>query len=139
MPDRAVVKGGYFGLVATGGTLVDWSDHVQGVTITRNGNPIVINTFGSDYVQREGGLIDNGLSVDMVHPKDDSFNAQFWDAIGTKVDFEVRRDAGAASIENPSFTGTAVLSSMGVLGSVGDAETFTVDLPVDGEIARLTS
>ncbi len=135
MQDKRVVKKGFIELDG-----VDWSAFCTGVTVSRNGNAIVINTFGSDNVSREGGLIDNGYTIQMVHPTDDSFNAQFWDKVSTKITVRVRWDSTAGiGDENPSYDGVAILENWDTGGGVGDAASFTLSLPVDGAINRVTA
>lgn len=119
---------------------VDWSNSVTGYIVTQGGSVLTINTFESNSMQRSGGLRDNTATLQMVHPDDDSFAAQFESLVQTTIAVKVRAvKASGASATNRQYEFNAVLTGFDMGGNVGEHSTFTLELPIDGDITTVTA
>lgn len=135
MANKRVSKKAFIELNGT-----DWSNYCTGYVVTRGGQTQTVSTFEMNSVQREGGLLDNGATLQMVHPADDSFSLEFESLVQTKITVKIRPDKdSAASATNRQYDFTAVLEGFDTGGNVGEINTFSLSLPADGDITTVTS
>ena len=125
--------------VTIGGT--DLSDHVRSITLNYNSEPQDKTAMGDTTRERIGGLLDWSVSVEFNQDYAASeVDATLFSAVGTVVTFVGKPDSGAVASTNPSYTGSALLSSyQPVNGSVGDIHTTSISLEAAGALTRATS
>jgi len=97
--------------------------------------------FGNSSRTRIGGLRDASLSIDFHQ----DFGAGGIDSIlepllGSVVPFSIQPTSEAISATNPSYSGSVLITSYSPFAnSVGDLASFSVTLPVSGDITRGTA
>jgi len=121
-------------------TGVDLSDHVKSVTVNYSAE-LQDNTAMSDTTRsRLGGLKDWSMEVEF---HDDfaagKVNVTLWSKVGSTCVVLMRPDAGALSATNPNFTGTSILESLPVGGTLGEMAATTATFQSAGTLSRATS
>lgn len=97
--------------------------------------------FGQSSRTRIGGLKDASLSIDFHQ----DFGAGGIDSIlepllGSVVPFTIQPTSGTVSATNPSYSGSVLITSYSPFAnSVGDLASFSVTLPVSGDVTRGTA
>jgi len=98
-------------------------------------------SFGNSSRTRIGGLRDASLSIDFHQ----DFGSGGIDSIlepllGSVVPFEIKPTSDAVSATNPSYSGSVLVTSYSPFAnSVGDLASFSVTLPVSGDVTRGTA
>ena len=120
-----------------GGTV---SSSVAQCTIALEADDVETTNFGSGgWRERIGGLKGGSVSFDFHQDfAVSSIDSTFWDNIGGTVAVKVR-PGGTAAIgsANPSYEFTALVTEYSPIDSaVGDLATFSVTLPITGEVTR---
>lgn len=134
MADKLVVRDPVFTLDGE-----DLTPFLRGATLTFGSTVVEFVVSGTAATEREGGILDNTLSVDLVHPQDMSILTHFFPLMPGKAAFTFKMKNAAISGTNPEFSGTVVLSSVPLGGTVGEGATFTWELPVDGLVTMDTT
>ena len=117
------------------------SAYVKQVTLRYQGEAVETTTMGATAKTRAPGLTEWQADVEFIN----DFAAAAADAIlfplvGTSIAVEIRPDAGARSVNNPAYTGTAVVTNyQAVGGSVGQVSAAPLTLMGSGVLARQTS
>lgn len=134
MADKLVVRDPVFTLDG-----VDLTAYLRGATLTFGATVVEFVISGSGSKEREGGILDNSLSVDLVHPNDMSILTHFKPLMPGKVAFTFKMKNATIGSSNPEFSGNVVLSNLPLGGTVGEGAAFTWSLPVDGLVAMDTT
>lgn len=122
--------------LAIGG--VDKSADVKSVTLTVDVNPLDTTDFASaGWTEVIGGLKSGTLAVTFQDDfADSAIDNDLWDIIGTVATFEVRPTSSAVGAGNPKWTGSVLIQSLPVGGSVGDLVVKSVSWPTTGAVTR---
>ena len=117
------------------------SAHFTSVAIEGTAVAVPKTHFGDTWEGREPGLKDWTASLDFNQDyAAGQLDSIMWPLLGTRVAVEFRSDAGARAPANPSWVGSAIMTSYPpVSGGVGELATGTVALEGDGELQRLTA
>lgn len=111
---------------------VDISDHVSKVTIATSFNSVDVTAFGAIYKEIAQGIGDASITLDMFQDfTAGSVDATLWplSQSGSVFPVVVKKDSGAVSATNPSYTMNGVLLSYNPIdGAVGDASTTSVTI-----------
>lgn len=119
---------------------VDAGDWLSNVQITIN-QQVVSSPSRNGTVQREGIRSD---AVSLVFNQDhaaSATDATIWALVGAgPVAFLYRPTQAARSATNPEYSGNIVLDTyQPVANEVGSFVTAAVEVPVDGELSRVTA
>jgi UTP:GlnB (protein PII) uridylyltransferase len=123
---------------------VNFSDHVQSVTINLVKDDIETTNFGGDGRERVAGLKDDSFELtfqqDFAAAEVDATLYPLWDQ---ELEFtvEVKPTAGAVSATNPKYSATCILLEYQPLnGDVGELSETEVEFPAQRTgITRATS
>lgn len=121
---------------------VNLSDHVRSVELTydadeQDNTAMANGGFSSTLTGLKNGSINLEFNQDYAAS---SVDATLWPLFGTSFTFEIRPTSAAVSATNPKWTGTASMFGYSPLsGSVGQVNTTTVPLKVQGALTRATS
>lgn len=107
--------------------------------LTTKANQVEINyevetqddtTFGDTTRSNLGGLKNWSITVQFVQDfANGVVDSLLFSQVGNVVPFEIRPDAGSVGVNNPKFTGNALIRSYRPLGgSVGDLMTATLEM-----------
>lgn len=122
---------------------VDLSDHVKQVTINYSAEVLDKTAMSNAGRARLAGLKDWTADIQFFNDFASSkVDATIFPAVGTQIAVDIRPDAGARSVTNPSYTGNGIIDSyQPVAGAVGVvAETPVKISGSDGvALARLTA
>jgi len=119
----------------------DVSTNVASVTLSQSADDIETTAFGANSRTRIGGLKDGEVSFDFHQ----DFGAAGIDSIfhpllGTNVQVELRPTSEAVAADNPSYSFEVLVAEYSPLdSSVGDLATFSVSLPISGDVTRAES
>ena len=123
--------------VSVGG--VDLSDHVTSVTIEHSADEVDTTAMSSTgYKSVTGGL--KSWSIQLAFQQDyaaASVDATLYPLLGSTAAIVVKPVAAAVSTTNPSFSGTALVTSYSpVSAGVGELATTSITWPGSGAITR---
>lgn len=119
----------------------DLSSSAAAITLEITVEEQETTAFGNSSRTRIGGLRDASLSIDFHQ----DFGAGGIDSIlepllGSVVPFSIQPTSEAVSATNPSYSGSVLITSYSPFAnSVGDLASFSVTLPVSGDITRGTA
>lgn len=120
---------------------VDLSDHVQSVNLNYSAEELDSTAMGDDTRINLGGL--KNWSFDVTFYQDyaaSKVDATLFGIVGTQVVVILIPVNATVTATNPSYTGTALVSSYNPLGnSVGDFAVTPVTFNSAGTLARATS
>lgn len=68
-----------------------------------------------------------------------AIDSVMWSALASTITFELRADSGSVGASNPKYTGSVLVNSWGLGGSVGDLAQVSVTLPLSGPVTRATA
>ena len=116
----------------------DVSDHFTSVALPVEAETQEATAFGDEWRTRLGGLKDWSASLDFNQDfADGALDDLMWPLLGTNVALVIRPDAAAVGVNNPQFTGNAILMSYPPLGnSVGELATGSITLEGNGPLVR---
>jgi len=116
----------------------DFSESIAAATLEISVDEQETTSFSADYRTRIGGLKDASLTLDFHQDFGaDSIDATLFPLLGQTVPFTITPTSGAVSATNPSYSGTALVTSYSPFAnSVGDLATFSVTWPVTGDVTR---
>ena len=117
---------------------VDYSAHFKSATLVVDAAQLDTPDFASGgWVEYIGGLKSGTLSLEV---QDDAANSSIddiiWGLLGTVVTFEVRPTSSAVGTSNPKYTGSVLISSSSVGGTVGDLAMKSLSYPTSGAVTR---
>lgn len=116
----------------------DFSSSLASATLEISVDEQETTSFSDSYRTRIGGLKDASLTLDFHQDFGaDSVDATLFPLLGQTVAFKIQPVSGAISATNPSYEGTALVTSYSPFAnSVGDLATLSVTWPVTGEVTR---
>ena len=104
------------------GAVTTLSDHVRSVTINYKAEAPEATAMGVSSKQRLGGLTD--WSIDVEFNQDyvaGKIDATLLPILGVPTQIIIQPTSGTIAVDNPAFTGTAILSDYDpIAGKVGD-------------------
>lgn len=117
---------------------VDLSTSIASATLDISREEQITTAFGQTSVTRIGGLQDASLTLEFHQ----SFGAGDVDStlfplLGTVVSFAIKPTSAAVSATNPEYSGELLVNSYSPFDSAsGELATFSITLPVSGDITR---
>ena len=120
---------------------VDLSDHVTAVTINRVFDELEVTAMGDTAHKFVKGLEASSVTIDFLNDTATGKVLQTLQAAwGTSVTVVIKRNSGAVSATNPSYTMSCLINNTtDINGSVADLGTQSVTWNVNGTIAVATS
>lgn len=120
---------------------VDMSAMTSKITLKTSAAELTNTAFGGTYESKLGGLKSGQLDVEFNQDfAAAQVDATLWTILGTVVTFDVRADAGARSVTNPSYTGNVLIKEYAPIdGKVGDLAVLGASWPTSGTITRATA
>jgi hypothetical protein len=125
--------------VITGASIViatvDLSPFIKSVTITQTAEEKDATAFGQAAMARLGGLRDYEISIDwyMSYAASPSPYAVIQALIGTAATCVVKKNTGATSTTNPSFTGSFLVTEFPFIEAEhGEVHEFSTTWPYAG-------
>lgn len=119
----------------------DFSASIAAATLEISADEQETTAFGADYRTRIAGLKDASLTLDFHQDFGaSSVDATLFPLLGSAVAFTISPTSDAVSATNPTYSGTAIVTSYSPFSSsVGDLATLSVTWPVSGAITRATA
>lgn len=119
----------------------DFSGSLAAATLEISADEQETTAFGADYRTRLAGLKDASLTLDWHQDFGaSSVDDTLFPLLGSAVAFTITPTSEAVSATNPSYSGTAIVTSYSPFASsVGDIATFSVTWPVSGAVTRATA
>lgn len=119
----------------------DFSSSIAAATLEISADEQETTAFGADYRTRIAGLKDASITLDFHQDFGaSSVDATLFPLLGSAVAFTISPTSDAVSATNPSYSGTAIVTSYSPFSSsVGDLATLSVTWPVSGAITRATA
>jgi hypothetical protein len=117
---------------------VNFSDHLNSVTIDLTADEVETTSFGgSGFRTRVGGLKDGSITLsfhnDFGTSGSDAVDSTIWSLFNTAATVVVTPTSSAVSASNPSYTGVFLVSQVNpISGSVGDLATRDLTWPTAG-------
>ncbi len=122
---------------------VDLSDHVTEVAVETKADDVDVTASGASGKQHLAGLRDDKFTINMLSDfASAKVDQTLWPLFNGGSAFLVECAAAGTAISatNPKFSGTCVLLTyQPVSGKIGDAAMTSLDMPVNGFIARATT
>ena len=115
---------------------VDYSDHCKGATLV-----VDATDFASGgWVEYIGGLKSGSLQLEFMDDvADNDIDEELWALLGTVTAFAVRPTSSAVGTSNPQYSGSVLVTSHSIGGSVGDLAMKSLTFPTSGAVSRATS
>lgn len=134
-------RSSYFQLDNSAGSLVDLSNRLDEVSISRSVETGEITTFGANAKSYIVGLADGTISISGKFHSDIDAHIQGVIAAlsaGTlaSASWQYRASSATASATNPQYSGEALITSYEVSSSVSDVVTFSLELQITGDVTR---
>ncbi len=116
----------------------DRSADIKSSVLTVDAAQLDTTDFASGgWVEVIGGLKSGNLQINF---QDDAANSAIddilWGLLGTVVTFEVRPTSAAVGTSNPKYTGSVLITSTSIGGSVGELAMKSVTYPTTGAVTR---
>jgi hypothetical protein len=125
-------------LAPTGDTLVDYSNNISSLVISRNRNSVTQPaTLGTGREETKAGTLSESLTINFFSS---TAAASVWavlydimDDDASEVDFEGLLNNAAEGTDNPKFAGTAVLLDLETGADVGTLRQQSITLPITAD------
>ena len=116
----------------------DVSDHFTSVALPVEAETQEATAFGDAWRTRLGGLKDWSATMDFNQDfAAGQIDALMWPLLGTNVAVIIRPDSAVVGVNNPQFTGNAILMGYPPLGnSVGELAVGSISLMANGPLNR---
>jgi hypothetical protein len=144
MPTFRHGKSAKFQLDNAAGTLVDISNVIEEVSLSRSVETAEVTALGNSSKAYIMGLQDGTISVSGRF--DATVDAQIQGVIAAlaagslaSASFEYKANSAATSATNPAYTGECFVTSYELSAPVGDVVTFSLDLQITGDVTRATA
>ena len=130
---KMVLKNAYLSIAAHPS-----SDHVRSLTINYKAEAPETTAMGDTTKTRLGGLLDWSLDVEFNQDYvAGNIDAILFPLVGTSVAIIIRPDTGVKGVDNPEFTGSAILTDYDpIAGKVGDVAITKCKFSGNGVLAR---
>lgn len=118
----------------------DLSASLASATLEITREEQITTAFGQSSVTRIGGLQDASLTLEFHQDfADSSVDSLLFPLLGSVVAFEIKPTSEAAGTANPAYAGSVLVNSYTPFDSAtGELATFSITLPVSGDITRST-
>ena len=115
--------------------------YVKNFTGEAECTPLDTTDFASGgWVEMIGGLKSGQLSIEFMDDlADSSIDDDLWQIFGTVVTFTVKGTSASVGVNNPSYSGSVLITGTSLGGSVGDLAGKTLTFPTSGAISRAES
>ncbi len=119
----------------------DLSANLASATLDITREEQITTAFGQTSVTRIGGLQDASLTLEFHQDfGDGSIDSLLFPLLGTVVPFEIKPTSAAVGTDNPAYSGEVLITSYAPFDSAtGELATFSITVPVSGDITRSTS
>lgn len=133
---KLVITEGY---VTLGGTEV--SAYAKAITVNYSAEVQDTTTFGAATRTKLPGLKDWSMTIEFVQDyADNALDEILFALVGTSFTAVVGPASSAVGVNNPRYSGTAILDSYSPLaGSIGETVTASITLQGSGTLSRLTA
>lgn len=120
---------------------VDYSDHCKGATLVVDAAQLDTTDFASGgWVEYIGGLKSGSLQLEFMDDvADNDIDEELWALLGTVTTFAVRPTSSAVGTSNPQYSGSLLVTSHSIGGSVGDLAMKSLTFPTSGAVSRAIS
>ena len=125
--------------LSLGGT--DVSSYVKSASLTPGVATQDSTTMGDAWTEQLGGLKSWSMSVEFVQDfATGALDSILWALHGVNTAVIYRANSAAVSVNNPQYTGAAILSYDQIVGgTVGDLAMASITLTGNGALARATA
>lgn len=119
----------------------DLTTNIASATLEITREEQLTTAFGQTSVTRIGGLQDATLTLEMHSDfGDGAVDSILFPLLGTVVPFEIKPTSAAVGTDNPAYSGEILVTNYTPFDSAtGELATFSITLPVSGDITRDTS
>lgn len=119
----------------------DLTTNIASATLEITREEQLTTAFGQTSVTRIGGLQDATLTLEMHSDfGDGAVDSILFPLLGTVVPFEIKPTSAAVGTDNPAYSGSVLVTNYTPFDSAtGELATFSITLPVSGDITRSTS
>lgn len=123
------------------GSEVDLSDHVRSVSISMSTDIVDATCMSDSYKDKLAGMTDWKVEVEFAQDyAAGEVDATLFALLGTDVSLIIRPSSDAVGVDNPEYTGTAIMSNYAPLdGKVSDLNTNKVTFEGRANLGRATS
>lgn len=120
---------------------VDYSGDLKSATLVVDAAQLDTTDFASaGWVEYIGGLKSGTLALEFQDDvADDAVDEELWALLGTVVAFAMRPTSAAVGTSNPSYSGSVLVTSHSLGGSVGDLAMKSLTFPTSGAVTRATA
>lgn len=119
----------------------DLTSNIASATLEITREEQLTTAFGQTSVTRIGGLQDASLTLEFHQDfGDGAVDSILFPLLGTVVPFEIKPTSSAVGTDNPAYSGNLLIQSYTPFDSAtGELATFSITLPVSGDITRATT
>ena len=120
---------------------VDYSQYLKSSTLAVDAAVLDATDFASGgWVENVGGLKSGTLSLEF---NDDAaattVDDRIWNLLGTVVTFVVKPTSAAVGANNPTYSGSVLVTGHSIGGAVGELASKSLSFPTSGAITRATA
>ena len=120
---------------------VDYSQYLKSSTLAVDAAALDATDFASGgWTENVGGLKSGTLSLEF---NDDAaattVDDRIWNLLGTVVTFVVKPTAAAVGANNPTYSGSVLVTGHSIGGAVGELASKSLSFPTSGAITRATA
>jgi len=119
----------------------DLTTNIASATLEITREEQLTTAFGQTSVTRIGGLQDASLTLEFHQDfGTGAVDDTLFPLLGTVVPFEIKPTSAAVGADNPAYSGQVLVTSYTPFDSAtGELATFSITLPVSGDITRTVS
>lgn len=120
---------------------VDLSTNIASATLDITKEEQLTTAFGQTSVTRIAGLQDASLTLEFMQDFGSAaVDDTLFPILGSVVPFEIKPTSDATSATNPAYSGSVLVTNYTPFDSAtGELATFSITLPVSGDITRGTA
>lgn len=120
---------------------VDYSQYLKSSTLAVDAAVLDATDFASGgWTENVGGLKSGTLSLEF---NDDAaattVDDRIWNLLGTVVTFVVKPTSAAVGANNPTYSGSVLVTGHSIGGAVGELASKSLSFPTSGAITRATA
>lgn len=119
----------------------DLSSSIAAVTLTQSAADVETTAFGDNSVTRIGGLKDGELTLEFHQDfGTGSVDEILQPLLGTVATVRLRPTSAAVGADNPQLDFSVLVAEYSPYdSSIGDLATFSISLPISGDVTRTTA
>lgn len=119
----------------------DLSSSIAAVTLTQSAADVETTAFGDNSVTRIGGLKDGELTLEFHQDfGTGSVDEILQPLLGTVATVRLRPTSAAVGVDNPQLDFSVLVAEYSPYdSSIGDLATFSISLPISGDVTRTTA